>query len=189
MTPESENLRRQLVELHHALRAETLKKYGRMNPFNEDLFAWRERGQAWTGDDRGVTIYNSTTVVGDVQIGEGTWIGPYCSLDGAGPLRIGSWCSISLGCQLLTHDTARWALSGGRLPAETAPTSIGDRTYLGSNVVVVKGVHIGSECVIGAGAIVTHDVPDRSIAVGVPARVIGYVEFDGDEIHFRYSDK
>src|ERR671917_1766480 len=101
-----------LREVHEHLRAETRERHGRINPFAEDLFDWKERGRAWTRDDRGVTIYNSTTVAGDVDIGEETWIGPFCSLDGTGAkLTIGHHCDVSTGAQLLTHDTVKRALS------------------------------------------------------------------------------
>lgn len=53
-----------------------------------------------------------------------------------------------------------------------APITIGDNCWLASNVTVCAGVTIGKNCVIGAGSVVTRDVPDNSLAVGVPARVI-----------------
>ena len=173
-------LHEDLRALHEHLRGETLERYGRMNPFAEDLFDWHERGRAWTRDDRGVTIYNSTTVVGDVEIGEETWIGPYCSLDGSGGLSIGHHCSISLGCQLLTHDTVAWAVSGGRAEYERAPTKIGDCCFLGTYAVILKGTTIGDRCVVGAGAVVSGDVPGGTIVAGVPARPIGTVEVASD---------
>src|SRR5207302_3955069 len=114
MNDESKKRWDDLIALHRELRAETMRRYRRINPFYEDLFDWKERGAFWLGEDKGVTIYNSTSVVGDVKIGEHTWIGPFCSLDGNGGLSIGAFCSISLGCQLLTHDTVKWALSGGK---------------------------------------------------------------------------
>ena len=182
-----EGLRADLQALHEHLRAETLERYGRMNPFAEDLFDWKERGRAWTRDDRGVTIYNSTTVVGEVTIGEDTWIGPYCSLDGSGGLSIGHHCSISLGCQLLTHDTVKWALSGGLAEYERAASSIGDCCFLGTYAVVLKGTTIGNRCVIGAGAVVSGAVPDDTIVAGVPARPIGRVEVGRDgHVQLRY---
>lgn len=52
------------------------------------------------------------------------------------------------------------------------PIVIGDNCWLASNVTVCPGVHIGNGCVIGAGAVVTHDIPDNSLAAGVPAKVI-----------------
>jgi acetyltransferase-like isoleucine patch superfamily enzyme len=183
--------RRELLEdlraLHHQLRHDTRERHGRINPFTEDLFPWKERGRHWVGEDRDVTIYNSATVIGDVEIGRGTWIGPFCMLDGTGGLRIGAWCSLSAGVQLYTHDTVRWALSGGRAAAEHAPTRIGDRCFLGAHAVVVRGVTIGAGCVIGAGAVVVDDVPDATIVGGVPARRLGHVEVDGDDVRLLHD--
>jgi acetyltransferase-like isoleucine patch superfamily enzyme len=121
---ELESLWRQLKRLHRALRDHTYKRYSRVNPFVENLFDWKEKGEFFGG--KNVTIYDSTTIVGDVKIGDHTWIGPFCSLDGTAGLVIGRYCSISLGCQLLTHDTVKWALSGGKMSYEYANTKIGD---------------------------------------------------------------
>jgi len=52
------------------------------------------------------------------------------------------------------------------------PVSIGDRSWLGQNVCVLPGASIGKHCVIGANSVVTSTIPDFSVAVGVPARVI-----------------
>lgn len=183
-----DRLHEDLRALHERLRAHTLETYGRMNPFAEDLFDWKERGRAWTRDDRGVTIYNSTPVVGDVEIGEDTWIGPYCSLDGTGGLTIGRNCSISLGCQINSHDTIRWALSGGRAEYEYAPTAIGDCCFLGTMSVVTKGVTIGDHCLVAAGSVVSGDVESFAIVGGVPARRIGTVAVGDDgEVELRYG--
>lgn len=57
-----------------------------------------------------------------------------------------------------------------------APVRIGDDCWLGTKVVVLKGVTIGDGAVIGAGAVVTRDIPARAIAAGVPATVIGHRE-------------
>ncbi len=53
-----------------------------------------------------------------------------------------------------------------------APITIGDNCWLASNITVCPGVTIGNGCVIGAGALVTKDVPDNSLVVGVPGRVV-----------------
>jgi maltose O-acetyltransferase len=49
---------------------------------------------------------------------------------------------------------------------------IGQQVWIGANVTILPGVEIGDRAVIGAGAVVTKDIPPRSVAVGVPARII-----------------
>lgn len=180
LSDEQQKLRQELSELHYALRDETRAIHNRINPFTEDLFDWKERGAFWCDEDRNVTIYNSTALVGDVDIGRDTWIGPFCALDGTAGITIGRNCSISSGCQILTHDTVAWALSGGRAAYEYAAVSIGECCFLGAKAIVLKGVQIGNHCLVGAGSVVTQDVPDHTIVAGAPARVLGRVVIDAN---------
>jgi carbonic anhydrase/acetyltransferase-like protein (isoleucine patch superfamily) len=189
MHPDLKTLWKSLTDLHHFLRAHSQGTHSRMNPFFEDLFSWTERGAFWTGKESAVTIYNSATLIGDVRIGERTWVGPFCLLDGGGGLQIGRNCSISTGCHLLTHDTVKWALSGGRSGYEYERTRIGDCCFLGCQVVVTKGVRIGNHCLIAAGAVVTQDVQDFTIAAGVPAKPIGKIRLGADgEVNLVYHE-
>lgn len=186
LDPESRRLWEELIRLHHALREQTSKRFGRVNPFCEDLFDWKEKGAHLHGEN--VTIYDSTTITGDVKIGANTWIGPFCSLDGNGGLSIGRNCSLSAGTQILTHDTVRWALSDGKAPYEYSPVSIGDCCFIGVKAVILRGVTIGNHCLIAAGAVVTKDVPDHTIVGGVPARKLGKVIVTPDgTVEFDYS--
>ncbi len=61
-------------------------------------------------------------------------------------LEIGDNCSISAGVQIYTHDTVKWAISGGVEQAERAPVRIGSNCYIVLNTVVSKGVSIGDAC-------------------------------------------
>nr|WP_288193368.1 sugar O-acetyltransferase [uncultured Methanobrevibacter sp.] len=63
----------------------------------------------------------------------------------------------------------------------TDPVTIGNDVWIGGNVTILPGVTIGDNVVIGAGAVVTKDIPDNSLAVGVPARVIKEIENDLEE--------
>ena len=173
-------LHKDLVDLHRELRVLTIEQFGRINPFYEDLFGWKERGTFWCRQEKNVTIYNSTTLIGDVDIGRETWVGPFCNLDGSGGLTIGEFCSISSGVQLLTHDTVRWALSGGKSEYEYAPVKIGNCCFIGTNAIVTKGVTIGNHCLVAAGAVVTKEMPNFSIIGGVPAKIIGSVIIDSN---------
>lgn len=58
----------------------------------------------------------------------------------------------------------------------TAPITIGDNVYIGLNVTNMLGVSIGNRVIIGTGSIVIKDIPDNSVAVGVPAKVIKTVD-------------
>ena len=60
------------------------------------------------------------------------------------------------------------------------PIHIGDDIWIGGNVTILPGVNIGNNVVIGAGAVVTKDIPDNSLAIGVPARVVREIENDVD---------
>jgi len=131
-------------------------------------------------------------IIGEPEIGEGTWIGAFAVVDGSGGLRIGNGVDISCGVQIYTHNTTRRCVSGRNFPdVERAPVTIGDRVFLGGNAVVLMGVTIGDEAVIGAGAVVTKDVPARTIVAGVPARPTGTVEIsaDGTKVELEYSKR
>ena len=134
------------------------------------------RSKIWIGDkvfcDRGVDI--KTHQSGKIEIGEGTYIGPYTCLSGDS-IKIGKYCLIAShsGIYANNHifaDPTRYIQEQG---ASYQGIVIEDDCWLGSGVKVVDGVTIGKGSVIGAGAVVTKNIPPYSIAVGVPAKVIG----------------
>lgn len=115
-------------------------------------------------------------VLGDPAIGAGTWIGPFCLIDGSGGLKIGAGCDIAAGTHIYTHSTVARCVTSRAEEARRAPVVIGDRTFIGANSVVLMGVTIGTGCVIGAGSVVTRDVPDGVCVAGNPARPVGRVD-------------
>lgn len=120
-------------------------------------------------------------VLGEPEVGDGTWIGAFTVIDGSGGLRIGAGCDISSGVHIYTHSTARRCVSGRRFTeVERRPVVIGDRVFVGANAVVNMGVTIGDEAVVGAGAVVTRDVAARTMVVGVPAQVVARVQLAED---------
>jgi acetyltransferase-like isoleucine patch superfamily enzyme len=124
-------------------------------------------------------------VVGEPEIGAGTWIGAFTVLDGSGGLTIGAGCDISSGAQIYTHSSVRRCVSGRAFPeVERAPVSIGDRVFVGAGAVVTMGVTIGDHSVVAAGAVVTRDVPAHTVVAGVPARPTARVVLEGDSVVF-----
>jgi acetyltransferase-like isoleucine patch superfamily enzyme len=127
-------------------------------------------------------------ITGEPEIGPGTWIGTFTVLDGSGGLRIGAGCDISSGVQIYTHSSMKRCVSGRAYPlVDREPVHIGDRVFLGANAVVMMGVTIGDEAVVAAGAVVTKDVPARTVVAGVPAKPIAMVDIDGSDVRLQYK--
>lgn len=183
----TESLRIALHELNKTRENVLHREFNRSLPFAEGLFNRWERAER-LGFGAGSSIYDASCVFGDVKIGSNTWVGPWTILDGSGgALSIGSFCSISSGVHIYTHDTVAWALSAGACPRKSGAVSISDRVYIGSQSVISHGVSIGSMSVIGANSFVNVPVPERTIFAGSPARRIGKVEGDGKSIKLVYD--
>jgi acetyltransferase-like isoleucine patch superfamily enzyme len=176
----------QFRELYVRLRAQARVRWNRDLPLEDLLFDRWERA-ANLGFGPGASIYHSSYVFGDVTVGEHTWIGPFTVLEGSGGLRIGRYCSISAGVQIYTHDSVRWAVSGGASEYERAPVVIGDCCYIGSQAVIGKGVQVGDHSVVGACSFVNRSIPPYSIVGGVPSRIIGSVIIDGHGVRLQYD--
>lgn len=109
--------------------------------------------------------------VGDVIIGDHTRIGLHCTI--IGPVNIGNHVNLAQGITVtaLNHNFADGELRIDQQGVSTQPVSIGDDVWIGTNAVILPGVTIGKHVVIAAGAVVTKDIPDNSLAMGVPATV------------------
>lgn len=185
LTPErfAELLRASYLAADERLRTE----FKRSLPFQDTLFDRWERARR-LGFAEGASIYNSTAVFGEVRVGLATWIGPNTLLDGSsGGIEIGAYCSISSGVHIYTHDTALWALSGGKCQRREGAVRIGECVYIGSQSVIAAGVTIGSRCVVAANSFVNKDVPDGTIVGGTPARKIGTVVGEGEQVRMVFD--
>lgn len=107
-----------------------------------------------------------------VSIGPRTFINWGLMAADVAPIRIGEDCQIGPGVQLLT-PTHPVEPGPRRDKVEgSAPIALEDNVWLGGGVIVTPGVTIGENTVVGAGAVVTKDLPPNVVAVGNPARVI-----------------
>lgn len=113
---------------------------------------------------------------GNIEIGYGVFIGPGTTLYGHGGITIGDRSLIAMNCCILSseHTVPSRSKFIRDMPDQRLPTRLGTDVWLGASVVVLGGVSIGNGCVVGAGAVVTKDVPDYSISLGVPAVIRSY---------------
>lgn len=160
-----------LRQLWRARRDAIATQWPRSLPFGEYIVdRWEKARELGFGE--GTSIYDSAVVIGKVNVGTNTWIGPNTVLDGSGGLTIGDNCSISAGVHIYSHNTVNWAISGGKEAYAYGPTRIGSRCFIGPLTIITKGVTIGEGTVIGAHSFVDRDLPAGSKAYGIPARVI-----------------
>lgn len=161
-------------------RQEMKDRYDRVLPSGELIFNRFEKGK-YLKCGEGSSVYDTSVVMGEVEIGDHVWVGPYTLLEGSNAkLKIGNFVSIDAGVMIYTHDSTRYYVSGGKDPFVSGDVTIGDNTVIGTMSMIGCGVTIGKHCVIAAHSYVNRDVPDYSIAAGVPARVIGRVKIGED---------
>ena len=88
-------------------------------------------------------------------------------------ISIGNDCYITAGVQFVNHDGGTLILRKELPTLEwTAPIEIGNDVYIGIKTIILPNVKIGNRCIIGAGSIVSKNVPDNSVYAGVPARFV-----------------
>jgi acetyltransferase-like isoleucine patch superfamily enzyme len=119
-----------------------------------------------------LTIHNANGSYENLRIGNHVHLGRGVLLDLTERLEIGSDATVSMGCTLLTHTDVGDRPLAAELPRHVAATMIGEGAYLGANVTVLPGCHIGRRAVVGAGSVVTRPVRDGGRVAGVPAREI-----------------
>lgn len=105
-----------------------------------------------------------------IEIGDGTFINYGTSISAHQRVSIGRDCSV--GQYSIINDNDYHDVEDHHLLPPAQPVALEDRVWLGARVIVLRGVRIGHDSAIGAGSVVTRDIPPRSVAVGVPARVI-----------------
>lgn len=116
-----------------------------------------------------------------IIFGENCKMGDYVHIAGGESVNIGN--NVLMGSKILVTDISHGSYNGDALdsspqippderPINTSPVNIGSNVWVGDNVCILAGVNIGDGCVIGANSLVNKDIPNDSIAVGSPAKVV-----------------
>lgn len=151
--------------VHKKGRGALIRRHARL-----DVFPWRrfEVGRDALIEDYAV-INNGA---GDVILGQGARIGIGSVL--IGPVTLGDRAGLGQHVFIsgFNHGYADGTRDSNEQELVRKPVVVGRESHIGANAVVVAGVRIGERCQIGAGSVVTKDIPSFSVAVGNPARVV-----------------
>jgi acetyltransferase-like isoleucine patch superfamily enzyme len=116
----------------------------------------------------------------NIRLGEYVFINANCYLMDGALITIGSHTFIGPYCGFYTASHPLQYKYRNQGLEKAQPVTVGENCWFGANVSVMPGVTIGNGCVIAAGAVVTKDIPDNSLAAGVPAKVIRTIDQDSD---------
>ncbi|HYF92384.1 MAG TPA: acetyltransferase [Symbiobacteriaceae bacterium] len=119
-------------------------------------------------------VHPSAVLAAECRLGQGVVVGPGAILNPGAV--VGDHAIINSGA-IVEHDTQIGA--GANLSPRTATSGnvrIGQRVFVGTGAVFLPGISVGADSIVGAGAVVTRDVPPGVVVVGVPARVLRAVE-------------
>lgn len=126
--------------------------------------------------DQGVILWlgEECGILSNLKVGERSYVGPGTFLGSCHQLVIGADCMIGANCYLITvnHRTDHQDIPYAQQGFQGADVRLGQNVWLGSLVVVLPGVTIGDNVIVGAGAVVTRDIPEGETWAGVPARKI-----------------
>ncbi len=119
-------------------------------------------------------VHFTSFVWGRVSIGRRVWksfaVSPGCYVQGQNGVSIGDDTIFGPGVKIISANHDPDNLDGGWI--ETAPVNIGKRCWIGANAVILPGVQLDDDVIVGAGAVVTKSFPSGSVIAGVPAKII-----------------
>lgn len=131
----------------------------------------RSRGKLTVGKDLHARRNLTLLVLNGAKltIGENVFMNTNVSITAMESVTIGNNVKIANNVVIIDHDHDYMNQNIGY---NSAPVTIGDYVWIGANATILKGVRIGNNAVVAAGAVVTKDVPDNAVVGGVPAKVI-----------------
>jgi acetyltransferase-like isoleucine patch superfamily enzyme len=152
-------------------------------PFHGNAYQMLTQGRLEIGRrtvlESGVTVQSAT---GRIRLGQRVYISRGVTIGAVDLVEIGDFALVGPGCYITDGDH-RFDDLVVSVPDQgmrsKGPTVLEDNVWLGANVVVTSGVRIGRRSVIGANSVVTRDIPEFSVATGIPAKVVATHEPSG----------
>ena len=120
-----------------------------------------------------------------IEVGENFFANYNCTIIDVAKVKIGDNCQLAPNVAIYTAGHPVHPDSRNSLYEYGIGVTIGDNVWIGGNTVILHGVHIGSNTVIGAGSVVTKDIPDWVIAAGNPCRVIRKITEDDRKYYYK----
>ena len=121
----------------------------------------------------------------NIEVGKNFYANYNCTILDVAKVMIGDNCMLAPNVAIYTAGHPVHPLTRNTLYEYGIEITIGDNVWIGGNTVICPGAHIGSNTVIGAGSVVTRDIPDYSIAAGNPCRVIRSITDADKKFYFR----
>lgn len=122
-----------------------------------------------------------------IHVGKNFFANYNCTIIDVAPVTIGDNCQLAPGVAIYTAGHPVHPATRNTGYEYGKPVTIGDNVWVGGNTVILPGVTIGSNTVIGAGSVVTHDIPGWVVAAGNPCKVIRPITEDDRRTYFRHQ--
>lgn len=124
----------------------------------------------------------------NIEVGKNFFANYNCTILDVGKVRIGDNCQLAPNVAIYTAGHPLHPDSRNSAYEYGIDVTIGDNCWIGGNVVICPGVHIGDNVVIGAGSVVTKDIPDWSVAAGNPCRVIRKITDEDRKYYYKNNE-
>lgn len=120
-----------------------------------------------------------------IEVGKNFFANYNCTIIDLAKVKIGDNCQMAPNVAIYTAGHPLHPVARNSMYEYGISVTIGDNVWIGGNTVIMPGVHIGSNTVIGAGSVVTKDIPDWSVAVGNPCRVIKKITEEDKKYYYK----
>ncbi len=120
-----------------------------------------------------------------IKVGKNFFANYNCTIIDVAPVTIGDNCQLAPNVAIYTAGHPVHPVSRNSMYEYGIEVTIGDNVWIGGNTVILPGVHIGSNTVIGAGSVVTKDIPDWCVAAGNPCKVVRKITEEDKKYYYK----